>query len=273
MRRHRVLSGVLSVLAMGAIAGVGCASTTDPNSTNPPPPPPPPPPPAAAQMTLQTTLDGPSAVAAPSIGTGGGIVTTTPANDFVAARVGDGLRTDAVGERVRFPQISGGVQNLENESGTLQFWYQPTYDHDIDQKYTIAGTGTWKANNATAGSIHFGKHNGSNQSDIFLIFFDANSVRWEHNVAANAYSWNAGEWHLFRITWDVNVAAGERNLHLYIDGQELPLTGEVSRGPQTTLPERSNEFIYIGARDVTGNIIAGGVYDDVEIWNTAIPPS
>jgi len=222
---------------------------------------------------LQTTLDDLSAVTAPSIGTSGGIVSTTPANDFVAAQVGDGLRTDAVGERVLFPQISNGVKNVENESGTLEFWYRPSYDHDQDKKYTIAGTGTWKPGNTTAGSIHLGKHNLSNQLLIFLILFDANGVRWEHNVSANDYGWNAGEWHLIRVTWDMNVSSGEQNMRLYLDGQELPLIGDVSRGPQPALPESESEFIYIGARDLTGSISAGGVYDEVRIWDRAIPPS
>jgi len=224
-------------------------------------------------VTLYTTLDGVAAVSSPSIGSGSGSsVSTTPANDFIPAQVGNGLRADAVGERVLFPQVAGGVQLLENDRGTIEFWYRPNYDHDDNNKYTIFGTGTWKANNATRGSIHFGKHNGSNQNMIFLILFDANGVRWEHNVRASDYGWNAGDWLRIRFTWDLNVAAGERNMHLYLDGQELPLTGDVSRGPQPAMAESASEMIYIGSRDVSGNIPAGGLYDEVRIWDAAVPP-
>ena len=223
---------------------------------------------------MYTTLDGPSSITSPAQGGGGGAtISTTPANDFVSARVGAGLRADAVGERALLRQIDGGVQNLENEHGTLEFWYRPSYDSDDDNKYTIVGTGTWKPNNATRGSIHFGKHNGSNGRMLFLILFDANGVRWEHSVAANRFSWNAGDWVQVRITWDMTVGSGEQNMHLYLDGQEAPLIGEVSTGPQPALPESPDEMIYIGSRDLTGSIPPGGVYDEVRIWDQAVPPS
>jgi hypothetical protein len=223
---------------------------------------------------LYTTLDGPVAISSPSEGTGSGSsVTTTPTNDFVPARVAGGLRANAVGEHALFRQVDGNLQNVENDRGTMEFWYRPDYDHDDDLKYTIAGTGTWKPNNTTQGSIHFGKHNSSNNNMIFLILFDANGTRFEHNVLPTQYSWNAGDWLLIRITWDMTVPAGERNMHLYIDGVELPLTGQVSRGPQPTLPEMASEMIYIGSRDDTGQIPARGLYDEFRIWNQAIPPS
>lgn len=265
--RSRWWSKMSTVTLAGGLLIVGCAADTAGPNTVPPPPPPPPPP--VGQISYASMDD------VTSISALGGTVVTTPANDFVTGRTGMGLRADDIGERALIPQVAGGTRNIENERGTLEFWYQPNYDATANAKYTIAGTGTWKANNQTAGSIHLGHHNDSNNRALFLILFDANGVRWEHDAPLSNYGWSAGEWKLIRITWDMNVAAGERNLHLYIDGQEIGLVGEVSRGPQPAADESPSEMIYIGARDTptNGNIPAGGVYDDVRIWDSAIPPS
>lgn len=212
----------------------------------------------------------------PATGSGAGVtIETLPSNDFVAARFGSGLRTNAVAERILIPQTDGQTQNVELERGTIEFWYRPNYKHNNNLKYTIIGTGLWHgaSNSLGLGSLHLGKHNSSNQNMIFLIFFDANAVRWEHNVVASAYAWNAGDWLLMRLTWDFNVAPGVQNLHLYVDGVELPLTGQVSHGPQPIPAERSSEKLYIGARDVQGGIIADGIYDEFKVWNRVIPPS
>jgi len=257
---------------------LACSSGTPTNggpSVQPPPPPPPTPPTSPSDLVLHTTLDGPSSVAVPAHGVGTqATIETAPANDFVAALIGSGLRTNAIGERIRFPQSDGRTQNVELERGTMEFWYRPGYNHDDNHKYTIVGTGNWSGlNGGGAGSIHFGKHNNTNFNMIFLIFFDANRVRWEHNVAATDFSWRAGDWVLFRLTWDFGVPPGQQNLHVYMNGRELPLKGQVSRGPQPVPVESENEKIYIGSRDTQGNIIGNGVYDDVRIWNKVIPPA
>lgn len=266
--KSRLQWSIGPIVAVGALM-LGCAAS-DPVRPDAAPPPPPP----ASGQLFYSTLDGPAAVTSPAVGNGGAAtISTTPADDFVPARVSNGLRADAIGERVLLPQMGGAVQNVEHERGTIEFWYQPFYDHDDSNKYAIAGTGGWKADNSTRGSIHLGKHNASNQNMIFLIMFDANGVRWEHNVQASDYAWNAGDWVLIRFTWDMTVPAGEPNMRLYLNGVELPLTGQVSRGPQPTLDESSSERLYIGSRDTAGDIPPAGVYDEFRIWAEAIPPS
>jgi hypothetical protein len=209
----------------------------------------------------------------PALGSGASaVVSTSPLNDFVPARIGNGLRADAIGERIEYRQVGGSTQNVELDYGTIEFWYRPSYDHNDNLKYTIVGTGNWIGTSVSPGSIHLGKHNNSNANAIFLIFYDANGVRWEHDVAATSYSWRAGDWLLVRFTWDFSVPAGRQNLHLYLNGVELPLTGQVSRGPQPVPAEKASEMIYIGSRDLTGNIIPNGIYDEFRIWNRVIPP-
>ncbi len=234
----------------------------------------PPPPQFAADLLLYTTLDDALAVMTPTIGSGtSATIATSPADDFVASRFGAGLRANATGERVRYPQTDSLAQNVELERGTIEFWYRPFYNHVGSAKYSIIGTGNWSGRSGTSGlgSLHLGKHSVFNQYMIFLIFFDANGVRWEHNVAASDYSWNAAKWLLIRLTWDFGVPAGEQNLHLYLNGVEVPLNGQVSRGPQLVPAERPDEYIYVGSRDLFG-VSANGVYDEFKVWNRVIPP-
>ncbi|MGQ0767449.1 MAG: LamG-like jellyroll fold domain-containing protein [Gemmatimonadota bacterium] len=233
----------------------------------------PPPLPPSSSPILYSTLDGPADVAAPTIGSGSGaLITTLPANDFVSARVVNGLRTDAAGEHATFRQIDGGLQNIELERGTMEFWYRPAYDHNDNGKYDIAGTGRW----LSPGAWHLGKHNHTNQNAIFLILYDGSGTRFEHNVPVANYSWKAGDWVHVRVTWDFNVAAGTPNLRLYLNGNELALTGEVARGPRAMPAENPLETVYIGSRGAgtaSTSIIARGDYDELRVWNRVVPPT
>jgi len=277
VRSHIQPSPASFVAACATVLAAACSGAT--NSVAPPQPPPPPPPaPPGAELLYYTTLDDAASVSSPAKGSGAGsMLQTTPANDFVAARVGGGLRTDVVNERLGIPQRNGSVRNIDLERGTIEFWYRPSYDHDDDLKYSIVGTGSWGVPPPN-GPIHFGKHNLSNDNAIFVIFYRANGVRAELNVEANQYQWSSGQWILLRLTWDFTVPAGVPNIHLYMDGEELPLTGDCSQtcdltGPQGVPDESPSDFIYVGSRDQTGAIGPAGVYDEFRIWNVAIPPS
>jgi hypothetical protein len=221
---------------------------------------------------LQTTLDDINAVRKPKFGIGThATIATFPANNFVPAHRGGGLMANASGERVQYPQVENGIQNVELDQGTMDFWYQPNYDSNKNVKYTIAGTGSW--HHPVPNGLHFGKHNASNQNQLFLLYFDPNGTRQEHNVSAAKYSWKAGTWQHIVITWDFTVAPGVQNLHIYLNNVDLPLTGTVTRGPRAFPAESPNEFVYIGARDPNGSIIANGMYDQFRIFGRARRPS
>ncbi|MEP7380161.1 MAG: LamG-like jellyroll fold domain-containing protein [Gemmatimonadota bacterium] len=219
-----------------------------------------------------STLDDMNAITHPAYGSGRtASLVAFPANSFVKAHLGMGVLMDANGERIAIPQIENGVQNIELDKGTMDFWYQPNFASDDDNKYTIAGTGNWTAIKPR-GSWHFGKHNKSNLNKLFLIFFDANGVRYEHNVTVADYSWSAGDWQHVVITWNFAAKAGRQNLHLYLNDRELPLSHQVSYGPQPLPAEQPNQMVYIGSRG-NGNINADGVYDEVRIYDRIVKPS
>lgn len=226
---------------------------------------------ATTAPLLQTTLDDVKSVFNPKYGVGAhATITTSPANNFVAGRRGNGLMAHASGERILYPQVENGVQNVELDKGTMDFWYKPNYDSNNNVKYTIAGTGSW--HHPVPNGLHFGKHNASNQNQLFLLYFDPDGTRQEANVRASDYSWKAGTWQHITISWDFTVATGVQNLHIYLNDVDLPLSGTVMRGPRTMVAESPNEFIYIGARDPNGTIIANGVYDQFRIFDRALKP-
>ena len=228
-----------------------------------------------ANLIFQSSLDDPNSVANPMVGvTGNYIISSSPANDFsLGYNNGMGFNADAVGEFIRFPQTVGGHSNVNPSKGTVEFWYQPNYNSNNATKYTIFGTGDWHA----PGSVHLGKHNPSNNNALFLIFFDSAGTFYHNNVIASNFSWSANEWVLVKMTWDFTVAVGEQNLHLYLNGVEAPITatgnGAVETGPKTMPPANPNSDIYIGSRDLQGNIIAGGIYDEIRIFDGPIANS
>jgi hypothetical protein len=225
-----------------------------------------------ATPLLYTTLDNAAAVTRPVYGSGTGArVVSFPSNSFVPALAGGGVELDADGERVTYPQIENGVKNIELDRGTMDFWFRPNFASDDNLKYTIVGTGNWTSIKPK-GSLHFGKHNKSNFNKLFLIFFDANGVRYEHNVTTADYAWAAGSWQHITITWNFRNAPGAQNLHLYLNGRELPLSYQVSRGPQLLPAEQATQDIYIGSRGL-GSINADGTYDEFRIFDKVVRPS
>ena len=226
--------------------------------------------PAAAAPLLSSSLDNAAAVSSPSVGTGkGSQVITAPKNDFVSGKSGSALRLDATNERLLFPQTDGSIKNVELDQGTMTFWYQPDHNPSKNIKTTIAGTGPW----ASPGTVHFGKHNQSNQNGLYLQVWDGGAGPAENYVAPADYTWKAGQWLHVRITWDFKVAAGQQNIHLYLDGKEIPLTIK-STGPKSTSAESASKFLYLGARDGSGSsIVPAGLFDQLDVFDTVVPPN
>lgn len=230
--------------------------------------------PAASGELLRSSFDDETAVLSPAIGTGvGASISSSPTNDFVTGASGMGLFFDAVTERVSYAQTDGSVDNVDLHVGTMTMWYRPAYDSSDPTKTTIFGTGQWQS----PGSLHIGKHNPSNDNDIFVIHFDDSGTLHQSPISHADFSWTADAWIFLRLTWDFTVPAGEQNYHFYIDEVEIPFS-TTANGPPTTGPfnmgtESPTNYIYVGARDDTGQIIPWGVHDDLTIHDEVVPPS
>jgi len=224
---------------------------------------------ALVQPLLNSTLDDLAALQNPTRGTGvGATVNTTPVNDFVSAQIGNGIRIDASNEMAQFLQISGGVQNVELDQGTIDFWYRPNSVHTDGVFRPLVSVGPW----ATPGSIHIIKQNSFNSNGLGVQFRDAAGNVWETDVPDTGYNFTPGTFVNVRATWDFTVAAGVRNIHVYLNGVEAPMLF-MTTGPRTMPAESATRSIYIGNRGDASGFFGNGVFDALTIYPTAIPPS
>jgi Concanavalin A-like lectin/glucanases superfamily/Peptidase family M23 len=217
---------------------------------------------ASATPLLQTTLDNAASVTSPLHGTGTGAqVVTNPANDFVAAHNGNGVRVNAAQEYVRFQQTDGVTANVSLTKGALDVWYQPSYANTDGISHRLVGIGPA----FQSGWITLFKRTSFFNNDLFFEVIDANNNGQATTVAASNYGWTAGQWVHLRMTWDGTVASGVQNMHLFINGVE-PVYGSVSRGPFPMPAASSSQYIYLGSISPTETLNAQGIYDDFAIY-------
>lgn len=217
---------------------------------------------------LYTTLNNLITVTTPSNGTGAGAsIKTTPARDFVTGHDQKGIRINAKNEYVRFRELSGGIQNVELDQGTVDFWYQPAYLNTDGLPYRIFGIGPLNG----AGSIALHKRNGSVNNDLIVQIRDNANQTLATSVAPPNYSWVAGQWVNLRVTWDSKVAPGIQNTRIYLDGQE-PVYTTFSTGPFTMRAEASTQYIYVGNAGASTGFHANGVLDDFAVYGVVLLP-
>lgn len=193
-------------------------------------------------LLLWTTLDDESSVTAPMTGAGAGEVSTMPANDFVSALDGQGVMLDAAGEYIRFPQQSGGTDNIDLDQGTIDFCYRPNYDHLDSLNHGIFGTGDIGG----AGGLRIRKAAGNNNNALQVI---ANGGSFnELNIPSNAYAFVPDTWVRITVSWDFGVGMNEQNTHVYIDGVEV-IDPNAPTGPVAVPGPDPAGFVYVGAVD------------------------
>ena len=225
-----------------------------------------------ALALLNTTLDNPSAVTNPLSGTGvGSSVSTNPGNDFTSALYGNGIRLDATSEYVRFVQ-KNGVQNIELDKGTMDFWYLPAYSSTDGLRHAIISVGNFPS----AGSMRIYKDNnvGGNSNSLGFVFVNSTGKYLGAYVTQNFYSWTSGQWVHIRATWDFTVASGIQNMHLYIDGTERQYGFAGPKKGSTQMPtEDPLKYIYVGHQPGSVLGATNGIVDEFVILDRAEPPS
>jgi hypothetical protein len=218
-------------------------------------------------LLLYSTLDDAAAVSSPMVGAGAGEVSTSPADDFVAAVYDDGVRLDDSAEYVRFPQSSGGTPNIDFSRGTLEFCYRPDYDHLDSLDHAIFDSGS----NFGSGGMRIRKAAGSNGNAFQVIVMPAGGPPVnEFNGPSNTYAFVPGEWHRVTVSWDFAVAVGEPNIRVWIDGAEL-VDPSVPTGPLTAVAPDPAAYVWVGALE-GGMWSADGVIDDFRVYDSALEP-
>jgi arylsulfatase A-like enzyme len=223
-------------------------------------------------VLLQTTLEDAAAVSAPLGGTGAGsTIVTTPANDFVPAQSGNGIRIDGTGEYVRFGQSDGTTANIDFQRGAVDFWYQPFSAHSDGQRRTLISLGQFGSASTGAHGIHIEK---DPQNTLHVYVIDSNVRLKELTVTSANYSWAAGQWVNLRLTWDFSVAAGAQSTRLYVNGAEPAYTLNTLLGPLSMAAPSSTRFLFLGNRGTNSNSStpANGILDEVVLYSEPTPP-
>jgi hypothetical protein len=212
-------------------------------------------------------------VTSPAAGSGDNAsVETDPADDFVPARCGQGVRIDETDESVRVRQLSGdgSVQNIEFDQGTIDFWYSPFSPHDEDMDrilFTTLGVGSE--------TIRLRKAANSNDNAL-LVVIDDGVTRTETAIAGTDYAWNPGDWVRITVAWDSTVATGSENCWIYLDGVAMP-TNQFGFDMMLDMPdETSDDEIVIGLLPDMGapsDLIADGIIDEFAIYDQVLDPS
>ncbi len=200
-----------------------------------------------------STLEDAAAVTGPDIGTAG---TVNGATAFVAARYGGGAQFAAVADNVSFP----GVGNLAVAAGTVEFWYQPTYNHDDGVAHRI-----WTYELDASNEMRLSKRAGT-QLEFEIL---DNSVSTLVRVTSANYSWRANDWVHVRLTWansGIQPTLGDQ-ARVFINGVEPTHTDPVNPFNQVTLTNSGT--VYIGSR---AGFNASGIIDELRMYSGANRP-
>src|SRR5262245_19858560 len=181
---------------------------------------------AAPTVLLYSPLEDNFSVTQPTVGSGqGASLKTNPVNDFPAGKVGRGVRIDAKNEFVRFPSIVGTTQNVELDSGTIEFWYKPNYNHNDEFNHNILRIGI----DGKAGMIDLHKRAPSKASDLEITFRDATNTRRSTLVSGSSYSWRASTWVHVQMTWNTRLLGDTQVARLYLNGVELAYSQKITK--------------------------------------------
>ena len=229
--------------------------------------------PPTATLIFHSTIDDAQAVSRPERGSG---VASAATGSFDSAA--GGIRSSAPGEHARWLTTDGQTRNWDPARGTFELLYVPAYDsRNTSGKYTIFANCTW----ATRGCWALTRFWYSGR--LAVVFWRPEGGKppiEENEIGASAFSWTAGQLLRLRVTWDLNVAPGQQNFHVYLNDAELPIQdfgGGISRGPRRPLPfASSSEWFYVGGRSTsTADSFnsAGGTLLDVRVWDSVVPPT
>lgn len=214
---------------------------------------------------LWLTFDDAASITSPLAGNGtGATFTTTPADDFTMGQVCDGIRIDEDGELVQLVQEN----NINWAAGTIDFWYLPDAGHRDGLNHVMFSS----TNNGTRGGFICRKAAMDNGNAFQVIFFDdSGTFLGETAIAADEYAFAAGTWVNIRVTWDFGVGAAEQNVRVYFDGTE-PTYASTTVGPASMPTDAADEQLRFGVRNTADEWPAGGVLDELRIYDSAMAP-
>lgn len=214
---------------------------------------------------LWTTLEGPDSVTMPMVGDATlAQWSTMPDDDFVM-REGGGIVIDEPGEWLRYRQVAGQA-NIEFDRGTVEFGYQPNYDHDDGQRHQLVVTVDSSSN---LSGLHIRK--GMN-GRFSVLLYDQTGAMHTTSVSSANYEWFAGQRILIRVIWETTGLPQDQGVRIYFDGDEASPYETMVGADIPMGSEDPGGWLYIGARSEDTTNVASGVIDEFIVYDEPRAP-
>jgi hypothetical protein len=204
---------------------------------------------ASRDIIWYSTLQNPSALSTPNVGTAATII-GTPVQ--AAARYGGGYFFNGSSDAIRF-----GNSGFTPDYGMVEFWVQPQSVHTDGANRVFwynegSGSEFFRIRKSSASDLELEVHDGTGTA---LVQIDSSNFRWV-----------AGDWVHIRAVWDDNQAAGLQ-VRLYVNGREPAHTDSGAYNGAVM----SMSWNHIG-NESNGNPFANAIIDEFALYNNALAP-
>lgn len=208
--------------------------------------------------TLYSTLDSAPAITLPAIGQLGFV--GNGEGDYHGDKCGTGINIDQAGDYIKYHYQDNQVRHFDPLTGTMDFWYMPSYSHTDGLNHHLFSTANW----ATAGGIRIRKAAADNLNAFQVIVRGAALEQvLQIEVPADEYSLTPAEWTRITLVWYLAPNLPERYLRLFIDSQ---LVGELLPPVTFQMAPDPNGFFVLGVWDFGDAEHAAGILDDFKVF-------
>jgi len=209
---------------------------------------------------LYSTLDSPQAVLAPSAGMGPGAV-SMPAPELVTGALDGAMRFSQPGQWIAFPQRVGGVSNIDHRSGSLEVdvRFELTVGH-VQPCDLFALSGVLE----DGGGLRMGVAGLLDDNRVWVEYIDAQGFAYLTRFPAGTLP--AGQWVHLTLAWRADVAEGEPNVSLWIDGEPIEPLPDFAAGPKEVGDPSDQDVILLGSWSLSGGYPAEASFDELQIF-------
>ncbi|MEA3356816.1 MAG: LamG-like jellyroll fold domain-containing protein, partial [Patescibacteria group bacterium] len=210
----------------------------------------------ADELLWASTLENEAAVTSPDIGSAGQVV-SLESDDYVTGKYGGAIRSNASNEGFRIPITGGDSGNFDKAKGAIEFWMQPTWDHDVDVNHYLFEM--WEDD---SNMFRLSKMPNANGNRL-RFYIEASGAVMAYDISGSNYSWNAYDWVHLRIEWDDSAATADQQ-KIFINGVEPTHTDDPTDYDSADLTLDSYfAFMYQGTYNLEG------IMDEVRIYGGA----
>lgn len=207
--------------------------------------------------TLYSTLDSAEAIIEPAIGELGFV--GNQEGDYHGGRCAAAVNIDQQGDYIKYHYQDNEERHFDVMLGTLDFWYQPAYDHTDGQAHHLFGT----ANFDTVGGIRLSKAGAAEDNALVATFRGAQLGELSITVPSSEYSLSRGEWTRLTLVWYLGPQLPQRYTRLFIDGV---LAGEAMPSGVFQMAPDLDGYFTLGVWSLNDPAHGAGLFDELKVF-------